>query len=87
MATPVTYSAPRHVRETVQMAGDRANKQERKRVAHYVCLFALWVLLVGLGFAANHFASNGDDSADFAYVLFTASVAVALLDQLWKMKP
>jgi hypothetical protein len=68
------------------MTGARANKQERKRVAHYVCLFTLWVVLVGLGFAANHFGGNGDDSADFAYVLFTASVVVAVLDQLWKIK-
>jgi hypothetical protein len=55
-------------------------------VAHYAWLFALWVLLLGIGLAANHFARNDDDFADFAYVLFTATVAVALLDQLWKMK-
>lgn len=53
-------------------------------IAHYAWLFALWVVLVGIGFAANYFARN--DVADFGYVLFTATVAVALLDQLWKLK-
>jgi hypothetical protein len=55
-------------------------------IAHYACLLALWVVLVGIGIAANHFARNDDDFSDLAYVLFTATVAVALLDQLWKMK-
>ena len=69
------------------MSSGRAKKQQRSPgIAHYAWLFALWVLLADIGFAANHFGRNDDDFADFAYVLFTASVAVALLDQLWKMK-
>jgi hypothetical protein len=70
-----------------RMAAGRIKKQEQgASIGHYACLFALWVLLIGLGFAANHFGRNDDDLADFGYVLFTASVAVALLHQLWKLK-
>ena len=71
-----------------RMTGDQAKKKERTiGIAHYAWLFALWIGLIGLGFSAIHFARNGDDAADYAYVLFTASVAVVVLDQLWKMKP
>jgi len=69
------------------MRHGRAKKQQGNiQIAHYAWLFALWVVLLGVGFAANHFARNDDDFADFAYVLFTATIAAALLDQLWKMK-
>ena len=74
------------MQEAARMAGSQARNQERgTAIGHYAWLFALWVLLIGLGFAANHFGRNSE-LADFAYVLFTASVAVALLHQLWKMK-
>ena len=66
-------------------AGQAGNQKRDTAIGHYAWLFALWVLLIGLGFAANHFGRNSE-LADFAYVLFTASVAVALLHQLWKMK-
>jgi hypothetical protein len=81
------YLSPKIVQKANAMSSGRAKKQQRSLgIAHYAWLFALWVLLVGIGFAANYFGRNDDDFADFAYVLFTASVAVALLDQLWKMK-
>jgi len=83
--TPVTY-IPALMRKAPAMSAGRSNKSHRTRVGHYLLLLALWLMLVGLGFAANHFAQEGADSADFAYVLFTASVAVALLDQLWRLK-
>jgi len=74
------------MQKVARMTDARARSQERATaVGHYACLFAIWVLLMGLGFAANHFGRNSE-LADFAYVLFTASVAVALLHQLWQMK-
>jgi len=74
------------MQKAARMTGSQARNQERgTAIGHYVWLFALWVLLIGLGFAANHFGRDSE-LADFAYVLFTASVAVALLHQLWKMK-
>ena len=73
------------MQKAARMTGRQARNQERSTAGHYAWLFTLWVLLIGLGFAANHFGRNSD-LADFAYVLFTASVAVALLHQLWKMK-
>ena len=74
------------MQKAARMSGSEARNQERgTAIGHYAWLFALWVLLIGLGFAANHFGRNSD-LADLAYVLFTASVAVALLHQLWKMK-
>jgi hypothetical protein len=75
------------MQKVASMTDARARSKERAMaIGHYACLVAVWVLLIGLGFAANHFGRNSDDPADFAYVLFTASVAVALLHQLWKMK-
>ena len=74
-------------RKVTRMTGEQVRKERNTGIAHYVRLFALWVLLIGLGLAAIHFAQSGDDSGDYAYVLLTASLAVALLDQLWKMRP
>ena len=75
------------LRKVTRMTGERVRKVRSTGIVHYVRLFALWVLLLGLGLTAIHFAQSGDDSGDYAYVLLTASLAVALLDQLWNMRP
>jgi hypothetical protein len=70
------------------MAGERVKETElRTWLSHYVHLFALWALLIGVGFTATYFARNGDEPVDYAYVLFLASLVVVLLDQLWKIRP
>jgi hypothetical protein len=69
------------------MAGDRVKETElRTWLSHYVHLFALCVLLIGVGFTATYFAHNGDEPVDYAYVMFLASLVVILLDQLRKIK-
>ena len=80
------YCSHTLMHKAARMTDDQFTKEERgTAIAHYAWFFALWVLLIGLGFAANHFGRDSE-LADFAYVLFTASVAVALLHQLWEMK-
>ena len=74
------------MQKAARMTGSQARNQERgTAIGHYAWLFTLWILLIGLGFAANH-VGRDSELADLAYVLFTASVAVALLHQLWKIK-
>ena len=69
------------------MGGERVKKTElRTWLSHYVQLFALWVLLIGVGFTATYLVRSGDDHVDYAYVLFLASFGVVLLDQLRKIK-
>ena len=77
----------KRVVEGEEMAGERVKETElRTWLSHYVHLFALWVLLIGVGFTATYFARNGDEPADYAYLLFLASLGVVLLDQLWKIE-
>ena len=79
--------AAQESRRGEEMAGERVKETElRTWLSHYVHLFALWVLLIGVGFTATYFARNGDEPADYAYVLFSASLVVVLLDQLWKIE-
>ena len=69
------------------MVGERVKKTELWIwLSHYAHLFALWVLLIGVGFTATYLALSRDDHVDYAYVLFLASLLVVLLDQLWKIK-
>jgi hypothetical protein len=68
----------------VKRAGERV--ELRTWLSHYIQLFALWVLLIGVGFTAMYLARSGDDPVDYAYVLFLASLVVVLLDQLRKIK-
>jgi hypothetical protein len=78
----------KRVDEGEEMAGERIKETElRTWLSHYVHLFALWVLLIGVGFTATYFARNGDEPVDYAYVLFLASLVVVFLDQLWKIRP
>jgi hypothetical protein len=70
------------------MGGERVNKTELGTwISHYVHLFALWALLIGVGVTATYLARTGDDHVDYAYAVFLASLVVVLLDQLWKIKP
>jgi len=74
--------------EGEEMAGERVKETAElwTWLSHYVHLFALWVLLIGVGFTATYFARDGDEPVDYAYVLFLASLVVVLLDQLWKIE-
>ena len=81
------FAATKRVVEGEEMAGERVKETElRTWLSHYVHLFALWVLLIGVGFTATYFARDGDEPVDYAYVLFLASLVVVLLDQLWKIE-
>ena len=76
--------AAQESRRGEEMACERVKETELWTwLSHYVHLFALWVLLIGVGFTATYFARNGDEPVGYAYVLFL-SLVVVLLDQLWK---
>jgi hypothetical protein len=82
------FCGKKRVVQGEEMVGERVKKTELWIwLSHYAHLFALWVLLIGVGFTATYLARSGDDHVDYAYVLFLASLVVVLLDQLWKIKP